>query len=118
MGEVVRRLNHALRAIAEIQELTAGLDKGTYSNSLIHRRAVERDFEIMGEALGHAVFHLPSLRDHILEIGAAIGLRNRVIHGYDSVDDRVIWDTAQTHLPRLRNRIIDWLEQNGYASQE
>ena len=36
-----------------------------------------------------------------------IGMRNRIIHGYDTVDDAIVWDAVQNHVPQL----MEWLQR-------
>jgi uncharacterized protein with HEPN domain len=71
------------------------------------RDEVERRFGIMGEALNRAVDLDPELEDRIPELREIVGLRNRLIHGYDAVDDRIIWDIVQNELPLLQARIAE-----------
>lgn len=73
-----------------------------FCGSALIRSAVERQFEIIGEALGKAAKEDEALVRHIPQIPRIIGLRNRLIHGYDSVDDQLIWDVVRTKLPGLR----------------
>ena len=79
-----------LRACLEVERFTAGITLSEYSASTMRRAATERMFEIMGEAMTR-------LRDTDREIfmrvpGAhgIIGFRNRLIHGYDAVDDEIV----------------------------
>jgi len=67
------------------------------------RRAIEREFEILGEAMNR-IDKIDSnvgitSKKHI------ISMRNRVIHGYDKIDDEVIWGTIVRHLPVLKAEI-------------
>jgi uncharacterized protein with HEPN domain len=67
------------------------------------RRAVERELEIIGEALNQLDKSAPELK-----IGSKrqiIGMRNRVIHGYDSIDDKIVWGTLIRHLPELKREV-------------
>ncbi len=66
--------------------------------------------EIIGEALGKASALWPSLTFAVPEIPRIVGLRNRLIHGYDSVDDELIWDVVLTKIPSLSmvlNQLLD-----------
>jgi uncharacterized protein with HEPN domain len=81
-----------------------------YQSDKMLRRAVEREFEIIGEAL--------SKMDKI-EQGLAINgkkqiiaLRNRVIHNYDAVDDAIIWGIIIRHLPVLKEDVNKLLGEN------
>ena len=69
------------------------------------RSAVERQLEILGEALGQAARADASLSDRIPELPRIVGLRNRIIHGYDSVDDEIVWDVVQTKITPLLMQI-------------
>jgi uncharacterized protein with HEPN domain len=71
------------------------------------RRAIEREFEIMGEAMSRMEKIAPeieiSAKKHI------IGMRNRVIHGYDKIDDGIVWATIVKHLPVLKIEVENLL---------
>ena len=69
------------------------------------RRAVERDLEIIGEAINRVITRDPTFLSEISNAKAIIGLRNQVIHGYDNVSDENIWSILINHLPKLRGEI-------------
>ncbi len=72
------------------------------SNSLL-RRAIERNLEIIGEAINRLLKETP---DFTIENAVRIiGLRNQIIHGYDSVSDENIWGIITLHLPKLKSEI-------------
>ncbi len=73
------------------------------------RRAVEREFEIIGEAMGR----IEKLNSDISISGKRqiISMRNRVIHGYDKIDDEIIWGTIVRHLPTLKMEIANLLNK-------
>ena len=74
-----------------------------YQNNKMLRRAIEREFEIIGEAMRR----IDKLDDDI-NISAKkqiISMRNRVIHGYDKIDDEIVWGTIVRHLPNLKKEI-------------
>ena len=60
---------------------------------------------IIGEALGIAAREDDSLLVMIPELPRIVGLRNRLIHGYDSVDPELVWDVVQTKIPALRKQL-------------
>ncbi len=70
------------------------------------RRAVERELEIIGEAVNH----LLDLDENIQIENARriVDLRNFVIHGYDKVDNVIIWGVISRDLPKLKEQ-VDWL---------
>jgi uncharacterized protein with HEPN domain len=70
---------------------------------LILKRAVERNLEIIGEAMNRILKEDPIIP--IEEAYRIVGLRNQIIHGYDSISDENIWAILVNHLPKLRNEI-------------
>ncbi len=78
-------------------------DFNIYKANKMLRRAVEREFEIIGEAL-----NCINKIDPGFEISSKkqiIGMRNRVIHNYDKIDDEIVWGTIVRHLPILKAEI-------------
>jgi len=72
------------------------------------RRAVEREFEIIGEAMSR----IEEL-DSTIEISSKrqiISMLDRVIHGYDKIDNEIIWGTIIRHLPTLKLEIDNLLD--------
>lgn len=69
------------------------------------RRAVERELEIIGEAVNKALAIQPQLSDSIQDARRIVDLRNYVIHGYDKIDDIIIWGVISKNLPLLKNQI-------------
>ena len=76
------------------------------------RRAVEREFEIIGEALNRLDRTDPPTAARISELRRIVDFRNRIIHGYDTVDDTVVWGIVERHLPALVKEAIGLLESN------
>ncbi len=100
-----KRLLDALEACRSIQGFVAGRTFAEYERNLMLRSAVERQFEIIGEALNHAEIEQPELTTLIPNLRRIVGLRNRIIHGYDSVDNQLLWQTVQTHVPSLAQQL-------------
>ncbi|GAB6010535.1 HepT-like ribonuclease domain-containing protein [Viscerimonas tarda] len=78
-------------------------DFNVYTENKMLRRAIEREFEIIGEALNKMDKIIPDIQ--ISSKQQIIGMRNRVIHGYDKIDDGIIWGTIVRHLPILKEEI-------------
>jgi uncharacterized protein with HEPN domain len=72
------------------------------------RRSVERELEIIGEAVKR--IHQIDSSIPIDNIRKIVGLRNLVIHAYDSVDNETIWGIVINHLPKLRDNVVRLLE--------
>ena len=71
-------------------------------NSLL-KRAIERNLEIIGEAINRILKEDPSFP--IENAKRIIGLRNQIIHGYDSISDENIWGIVTLYLPKLKSEI-------------
>jgi uncharacterized protein with HEPN domain len=69
------------------------------------RSAVERQLEILGEACARALAESSDLRERIPEAALAVALRNRVIHGYDRVENQIVFDTVKRDLMPLIEKI-------------
>jgi uncharacterized protein with HEPN domain len=81
------------------------------------QRAVEREFEIIGEALNRLDRLDPLTSACISELRRIVGFRNRIIHGYDTVDDAVVWGIVEKHLPSLMREVAASLEANNPTAQ-
>ena len=100
--EALERLNHALAACNSVAGFCPGKTREDYLSDMLLRSAVERQFEIIGEALNRAAQLDNTLESLVPEIRRIVGLRNRIIHGYDSVDDELVWSIVQDNLPSLQ----------------
>jgi uncharacterized protein with HEPN domain len=96
-----KRLLDALEVCHAIQDFVTEHTATDYERNLMLRSAVERQFEIIGEALNQAEIEQPDLATVIPDLRRIVGLRNRIIHGYDSVDDQLLWQVVHTHIPSL-----------------
>ena len=80
-----------------------------YSSDVKTKRAVERNLEIIGEALNKI-----SKKDENLEITdkrKIISVRNRIINGYDQVSDELIWSLITQYLPVLEKEVRQYLNE-------
>ncbi|MDE2060476.1 MAG: DUF86 domain-containing protein [candidate division NC10 bacterium] len=84
-----------------ISEWCEGRSFSEYEEDRQFRRAVEREFEIIGEALNRLTQIDPTTAARIADLNRIVGFRNRIIHGYDAVDDATVWGVVEGHLPRL-----------------
>ncbi len=82
-----------------------------YKRDIMFRRAIERNLEIIGEAMNRILKEDPNFS--IENARRIVGLRNQIIHGYDSVSDESIWGIVTKHLPKLKAEILLLIEANG-----
>lgn len=97
-------------AAAFIFQATKGRTEEDYRRERLLRQAVERNFEIIGEALGRLARNDPDTAERIGEHERIIAFRNILIHGYDLVDDALGWDTIQNKVPVLLTEVEELLE--------
>lgn len=97
-------LSDILQAIMEI-ELFLGdkRDFNEYKNNLLVKKAVERELEIIGEAMNRLLQSNELIA--ITDAKKIISFRNRIIHGYDRVVDEVVWGVLTRHIPKLKSEV-------------
>ncbi len=88
-----------------IQGATRGKTLADYENDRLLRSAVERNFEIIGEALNRIDKTDAETAGRIPEHEAIISFRNVLIHGYDYVDHSRVWCIVEKDVPKLRERV-------------
>jgi uncharacterized protein with HEPN domain len=99
------------RSIDEIFEfLPEKRDFLEYKKDLRTKKAVERNLEIIGEAINR----LQKAKDVKIEINHSqkiIGTRNRIIHEYDNISDEIIWTIITIDLPLLKEELREYLDK-------
>jgi uncharacterized protein with HEPN domain len=108
-------LGHIADSISAIESyVTGGHD--VFMNERLVQDAVIRNFEVIGEAARQLS---PAVRNRQgLVLGKVIAFRNRVIHGYWSVDLLLVWDVVVNDLPRLKTEVASLLtELSGPSAQ-
>jgi uncharacterized protein with HEPN domain len=98
------------QAVVLILDFTRGKTFDNYENDALLRSGVERQFEIIGEALNRLNRVDPSTADQISQTLRIIGFRNILIHGYDIVENTVVWDIIEKNIPVLHKEILCLLE--------
>jgi len=103
--EILAFLSGISRASDLIRGFTSGKTLADYLADPMLRSAVERQFEIIGEALRRAIALDPSLGERIADAARIIAFRNRLIHGYATVSDEVVWGVLEGSLERLQREV-------------
>ena len=104
-----RSLNDILRACDLILRHTAGRTLDDFERDPFFRAAVERWFEIIGEALRRLERRDPATAASIPDHRDIIDFRNVLAHGYDDVENDSVWSFVQNELPILRERVANLL---------
>ena len=106
-SRVADYLRHILEAISRIGEYTDAISEGDFCSSRIVQDAVIRNLEVIGEAARNIELHgsgLPGIRDEI-PLRDVYLMRNRLAHGYFSIDLSIVWNTVTRDVPVLRNQV-------------
>jgi len=111
---VKKYLEDILIAIEEIDIFFETLPKryDVFANSLLLRRGVERNIEIIGEAMNRIL-----KTDSTISITNArkiVDTRNYVVHGYDTLTVDILWSIVVNHLPLLKQEVEMLLQDSGY----
>jgi uncharacterized protein with HEPN domain len=101
----------ALHAAELISEFTRDQSFADYQAQAMVRSAVERQFEIIGEALNHLAKTTPDTASQIPELPRIVAFRNILIHGYTTVDDALVWQVVTDKLPDLQQTLDRLLNQ-------
>ena len=99
--EALKHLEDIRDAAAFVLEVTGERSLGDYQKDRLLRQAVERNFEIIGEALNRLRRAEPVAIEQIGETPRIIAFRNILAHGYDAIDHEIVWQLIQTDLPTL-----------------
>jgi uncharacterized protein with HEPN domain len=91
-----------IEAAEHVASFTAGKTLVEYARDPLLKAGVERKFEIIGEALAQACRIFPEVTQKISNCEQIISFRNRLIHGYTTVSDSLVWDIIESDLPSLK----------------
>lgn len=100
----------ASQAADRITRFVAGTTLDQYQTDDLLRSAVERQFEIIGESLAQLRKIDPATAATIPELPRIVAFRNILIHGYATVDERLVWGVIEGSLPSLRTILKQLLD--------
>jgi len=103
--ESKRYLYDVLQAAKKLQQFSSGKAFTDCTADALLRSAIERQLEIVGEALRRLSKEDPATAARVREHERIIAFRNILIHGYAEVDDHLVWDILQTKLPALLREV-------------
>ena len=110
-SDIKKYLFDVLTAAQSIEQYTADLDFADFAANDMIQAAVERKFEIIGEALSRIRRLDDSLLQRVSEHERIIGFRNVIIHGYDTIDIDIVWDAVKNHLPALKDQLRQLVDE-------
>ena len=104
--ETAKRLRDVLAAAEELRDIAHA---STRKTERVDQLAIERLLVTVGEALNHAIQADPSVAVSVPDARLIIGLRNRIVHGYDTIRSEIIWDVARNHIDILITQVMTLL---------
>jgi uncharacterized protein with HEPN domain len=102
-------LTDALNAVTAIQLFVDGRVRSDLDADQMLRSAVERQFEVLGEAMQRLRQSDPLLAGAIPDIQQIIQMRNVISHRYDSINLDIVWSSIKSDLPGLRRLLLSLL---------
>jgi uncharacterized protein with HEPN domain len=103
--ESKKLLQDVVNALELLDQFAKGKTFADYERDPMFRAAVEREFEIVGEALKQLADRDPETAARIPELRRIVSFRNVLIHGYDEVDHAVVWEALTTRVAPLRTSV-------------
>lgn len=100
-------------AALAIQSFTTGMDAAAYAANPMAQAAVERKFEIIGEALNQLSKLDATVAARIPDLAQIVAFGNQLIHGYATVNVSTVWNIVQTALPALQEAAQALLDELG-----
>lgn len=113
MDESIKKyLEDMIQAISEIEmaENRFGRQYDIFENDVVFRKFVERNIEILGEAMNRILKIKPEI--NITSARKIVDTRNYVIHAYDSLKPDILWAIVINHIPRLKTDILQIIESS------
>jgi uncharacterized protein with HEPN domain len=102
----------ALHAAELVHNFARGQSFADYQSNAMLRSAVERQFEIIGEALNQLSKVDPEAASHVPDLRRIVAFRNILIHGYATVDDALVWQVIIDKLPGLQQALTELLNHD------
>jgi len=100
------------QAIELIDTFCVGRSFRDYEQDPMLRSAVERQFEIIGEAVSRLAQTSPELAEKLTEYRRIIAFRNILIHAYATIDSRIVWGVIEGKLAQLRQEVKNLVASN------
>ncbi len=104
-------LEDMLLALSDVEKFCTGKTFQEFEQDRQLQAAVERELEIIGEALFRLRKVSPALLGEIPDGEKIIGLRNILAHGYDLLDYEILWDVVSNKLPELKQKVVELQSQ-------
>jgi len=116
--ETLQRLHDAERACQEVQDFCRDANEASFLGNRGLMLIVHKLIEIIGEALKQAESFDPEIVDLIPDFRQIVNTRNRITHGYGTVNYRLLWSIVQTRIPSLHITLVTLLASEQSAETD
>lgn len=113
--ESIKYLRDVQRAGELIAQFVHGVEEADYLRDEMRRSAVERQLEIIGEALNAFRRKDANAAEEIPDLPRIVAMRNVIAHRYAVVNHRIVWQAATVHVPKLVKLTAELLVSAGYS---
>ncbi len=107
--EIKKLLFDINEAANDIENFVQDKEYFEFENNRLLQAAVERKFEIIGEALNRIKSIDSEFIENITDYRRIIGFRNMIAHGYDIIEFEIVWSAIKNHLPILKQEVIHYI---------
>jgi uncharacterized protein with HEPN domain len=105
----------ARKAVGLIMQFVADRSWSNYRSDPMLRSAVERQFQIIGEALNRLSKVDPETAAEVPDLARIVAFRNVLVHGYAVIDDELVWEVATTRVAVLANTFDSLLSRETHT---
>ncbi|MDH3718926.1 MAG: DUF86 domain-containing protein [Planctomycetota bacterium] len=116
--DVPKLLEDIRDAGAFVLQIVHDCSQEEYEQNRLARQAVERNFEIIGEALNRLSKTDPLAAQQVGPVTKIVAFRNILVHAYDNIDHQIVWHVIQNELPQLVAAVETLLQDADSASDE
>jgi uncharacterized protein with HEPN domain len=109
--EINKYLYDIFQAVKNINSFVKNKSFEYFKKNTLLQSALERQFEIIGEALNRIKKIDDVFVSKITDAHKIIGLRNVIAHGYDIIELKIIWDAVKYNLPKLKTEITKLIKK-------
>lgn len=109
--DITELLRQILEGVDKALSYTAGMTREQFLANALVKDATVLAFIVIGETAARILRDFPDFVDDGIPLKSMRGIRNRITHGYFDTDFDIVWNTVQTDLPRLKEKMTAMLKR-------
>lgn len=115
--EAIAHVWDAAEAARLVAQFVVGQTEADLERDLLLRSAIERQLEILGEALNRLRRDDPEAAVRVPDLDKVVGMRNVIVHAYGEIDYEIVWSAVTNRLPTLLHVLTSLLDEAGPAPE-